>query len=96
MVKSEIENKSSSQELVVKPLVENESKFPVNWNHIEHLSYKTSIYNSVLIDLDSEEAVKIISKITETLTNVKVHSIERVQNLVAYTRYQINKELLTK
>ena len=51
-------------------------------------------YNTVLVDLHSEEGKKISGLFKETLTEAKIHSIERVQNLVSYTKYQTNKELL--
>ena len=94
--KSELEKKFTSKELNIKSLIKNKTIYPSNWTQLENLSYKTSIYNTILVDLSSDEAKRIISMMKLTLANITVHSIERVQNLVAYSKYQTNKELLTK
>lgn len=84
----------SSKELKLHPLKDIMSDHPHNWTDIEHLSFKTSIYNTVPVDLTSDEAAGIIQKMSETLQGLVVYQIERVQNLVAYHKYMKEKQLL--
>ena len=87
----------SKQELEIKPLMDTISKIPENWAKFEKLSYQTSIYRTVRLDLESEEAKRVEAKFGEfeklTLT---IHKIERVQNMVAYNKYLREKEVLTQ
>jgi hypothetical protein len=70
------------------------SEVPENWKDVKRLSYKTSIYNTVCLDLNSPEAKWVKERMGETLIEFNVFQIERVQNLVAYNRYIKEKLIL--
>ena len=83
-----------SKELKFKPLKNLITVHPESWSDIDSLSFKTSIYNTVCIDLSSEEAKQIKQKMAKTMVSLQIFQIERVQNLVAYNKYYKEKELL--
>ena len=83
------------KELKYKPLKNIIPDYPSHWKDVDFLSFKTSIYNTAIIDLDSEEAKEVITKVNEAqLEDLKVVRIERVQNLAAYQKYMTEKDLL--
>ena len=43
-----------SKELKIKPLKDTMKDYPSSWQNIDNLSYQTSKYNTVAIDLDSD------------------------------------------
>lgn len=84
----------SSKELIIKPLKEAIPDFPDIWKDIDNLSYQTSKYNTTLIDLETEEAQQILELMKESMSNVIIHQIERVQNFIAFYKYIKEKSLM--
>ncbi|CAI2362654.1 unnamed protein product [Moneuplotes crassus] len=82
------------KELKFKPLALSFKAYPRNWTDIEKLSYKTSIYNTVKVDLSSSEAKKIFDFVKKSGSKAKILQIERIQNLAAYQKYSKEKEMI--
>ena len=85
----------NEKELKFKPLKDISPGYPDTWTDLDSLSFKTSIYNTVAIDLNSEEAKPIIDQCKDTLSGLQqIFQIERVQNLVAHHKYTKEKEII--
>ena len=84
----------NSKELKIKPLKDTMKDYPSSWQNIDNLSYQTSKYNTVAIDLDSDEAVEIRMKMKQSIADVVIHQIEKVQNIVSYQKYLTEKQIL--
>jgi hypothetical protein len=67
---------------------------PSNWIQLENLNFKTSIFNTINVDLSCDEATVVKNAILATLPNAKLYQVERVQNLVAYQKYVQSKKFL--
>ena len=83
-----------SKELKIKPLKDTIKNYPSSWKNIDNLSYQTSKYNTVAIDLMSDEAVDIKLRMKQSIDDIVIHQIERVQNIVSYQKYITEKQLL--
>lgn len=84
----------SSKELQVNPLKDIITDHPKGWIQLEHLSFKTSIFNTIEIDLKSPRAIAIKKLMEASMPGVEIYQIERIQNLAAYHKYTKEKELM--
>jgi hypothetical protein len=75
-------------------LAETFGGYPKYWTDFENLSYKTSIYNTVSVDLNSQEALAMLQKFSKTLKTAEIVRIERIQNLVAFSKYKKEVKLM--
>ena len=84
----------NEKEIKLKSLKDTIKDYPDEWTDIENLSYKTSKYNTVSIDLASDVAKEVESMIKKTIDDVEIHQIEQIQNIVSYHKYIKERELL--
>ncbi|CAI2378764.1 unnamed protein product [Moneuplotes crassus] len=85
-------------QIEIRHLRELVNNYPENWTDIENLSFKTSLYNTVDLELSGDEASKVIDMVKKTSSGIKVEflRIERVQNVLAYDKYQQQKQYMQK
>ena len=83
-----------SKTLKLKPFMREFPACPSNWIQLENLNFKTSIFNTINVDLSCDEATVVKNAILATLPNAKLYQVERVQNLVAYQKYVQSKKFL--
>ena len=94
-IKPKLKMNFSKKELKIQPLKDIMNDYPKKWKNIDQLSFKTSIFNSVAINLKSEEAKDIKIKMMKSgLKNLVIHQIERVKNLSAYHKYSKEKAII--
>ena len=78
------------------PLINIFQDLPSSWDNLQYLSFQTSIYNSVALDLNSDESRLIIDRMRENqMMNFEIIQIERIQNIPAYQKYWKEKEILS-
>ena len=84
----------NSKEFKIKPLKDTMKDYPSSWKNIDNLSYQTSKYNTIAINLKSDEAVEILNRMKQSISNVTIHQIEKVQNIVSHQKYMTEKQIL--